>query len=288
MRKGLVLGSSLLGMVLFAAGPPWAAAQGRSELAERLVSLLEQPSPPPPGRGPPHSEAAFLEREVWKLREKLEREGARFDVDRELSRLADRLAKDFGRTVSSEDLHQLREELLARQSAIPPEGLSPRGPPPGKGPPRAREEFVAHELQKLGEKRDREGDRFDPHRELQKLWEKHQRDYGQPLPKEDWETLTRALEVAVVYPPAVPPGLALHSEPPVSAEGARPSVGGTLPAWCVEHDRDRDGQIGLYEWPRRERSLFTRLDLNGDGFLTPQELQQSPLGRGRTASPPLP
>jgi len=37
-------------------------------------------------------------------------------------------------------------------------------------------------------------------------------------------------------------------------------------------DKDGDGQIGLYEWPRTKIGQFTELDSNQDGFLTPQEL----------------
>lgn len=45
-----------------------------------------------------------------------------------------------------------------------------------------------------------------------------------------------------------------------------------LPTAYVPLDTDEDGQIGYYEWPRRERFEFFFLDLNEDGFLTPREL----------------
>jgi Ca2+-binding EF-hand superfamily protein len=46
-----------------------------------------------------------------------------------------------------------------------------------------------------------------------------------------------------------------------------------LPAWFMEWDTDRDGQIGLYEWraagqPTEE---FLKLDLNEDGFIEVEE-----------------
>jgi hypothetical protein len=288
MCKQLSRLSNLLLTVLVASHSPWAAAQSPPEWGDRLVLILEQPGPPPPGRGPPQSEDEFLAREVWKLREKLAREGARFDVDRELSRLADRLSKDFGGKASAEDFRILREELRERQSTVPPEGLGPLGPPPGKGPPRSREEFVSHELQKLGEKRAREGDRFDPHRELQKLWEKYQRDSGEPLPQEDWAVLTSALEVAAEYPAAISPRGARPVRALTPTDDARSSSGRTLPDWYLERDRDGDGQLGLYEWPRGERLDFSRWDINGDGFLTPQEIHQFQPAPGPTAAGRLP
>ena len=49
-----------------------------------------------------------------------------------------------------------------------------------------------------------------------------------------------------------------------------------LPEDYLDGDRDRDGQIGLYEWKewksRAAISAFFRLDRNRDGFLTPREL----------------
>jgi hypothetical protein len=49
-----------------------------------------------------------------------------------------------------------------------------------------------------------------------------------------------------------------------------------LPEDYLDGDRDRDGQIGLYEWKewksRSAISAFFRLDRNRDGFLTPREL----------------
>ena len=49
-----------------------------------------------------------------------------------------------------------------------------------------------------------------------------------------------------------------------------------LPEDYLDGDRDRDGQIGLYEWKewksRAAISAFFRLDRKRDGFLTPREL----------------
>ena len=47
-----------------------------------------------------------------------------------------------------------------------------------------------------------------------------------------------------------------------------------LPPWFAEYDTDGDGQVGLYEWRRKGRSIadFLLMDRNNDGYLTPAEL----------------
>jgi Ca2+-binding EF-hand superfamily protein len=46
-----------------------------------------------------------------------------------------------------------------------------------------------------------------------------------------------------------------------------------LPAWFDELDKNRDGQVAMYEWRAAERPLkeFLAMDLNDDGLLTPEE-----------------
>lgn len=52
-----------------------------------------------------------------------------------------------------------------------------------------------------------------------------------------------------------------------------------LPDQYRSKDTDHDGQIGLYEWPRSDYAGFQKLDVNGDGFLTPHELVIGPSKR---------
>ena len=67
---------------------------------------------------------------------------------------------------------------------------------------------------------------------------------------------------------------------PVQEEDKRPTVYHVgnlpkeLPAWFVQLDMDKDGQVGLYEWKRgnMDINLFLEIDRNGDGFLTVEEV----------------
>lgn len=47
-----------------------------------------------------------------------------------------------------------------------------------------------------------------------------------------------------------------------------------LPEWYRTRDRNADGQLGLYEWPRDDIRAFGRMDLNGDGFLEQREVMR--------------
>jgi len=58
-----------------------------------------------------------------------------------------------------------------------------------------------------------------------------------------------------------------------------------LPDQYRSRDLDKDGQIGMYEWPKSDYATFRRLDLNHDGFLTPQEL--TPTASNKPAAPPV-
>jgi hypothetical protein len=65
-----------------------------------------------------------------------------------------------------------------------------------------------------------------------------------------------------------------------------------LPEWFQQLDTDGDAQIGLYEWKVSGRPLeeFFKMDRNGDGFLTVQEvlfyMANQKNGNGTAGNPP--
>jgi hypothetical protein len=56
-----------------------------------------------------------------------------------------------------------------------------------------------------------------------------------------------------------------------------------LPDEYRSKDTDKDNQIGMYEWPKSDWANFRKLDLNGDGFLTPKELTRK--GKSKRSGP---
>lgn len=44
-----------------------------------------------------------------------------------------------------------------------------------------------------------------------------------------------------------------------------------LPKEFIDADKNGDGQIGMYEWDLSKLSDYDKYDLNGDGYITPQE-----------------
>jgi len=70
---------------------------------------------------------------------------------------------------------------------------------------------------------------------------------------------------------------------PIPEEDRKPTVYRSgnlpkeLPPWFAQMDRDRDGQIGLYEWKDAGRTTveFREIDANQDGFITVEEALRS-------------
>jgi Ca2+-binding EF-hand superfamily protein len=86
-------------------------------------------------------------------------------------------------------------------------------------------------------------------------------------------------------PPAAPPEPEVK-RPVVHRAGSLPKE---LPDWFDKLDTDRDGQVGLYEWRAAGRPIaeFLKMDRNGDGFLTVDEVlfyQQQNGGAAAVAS----
>ena len=84
---------------------------------------------------------------------------------------------------------------------------------------------------------------------------------------------------------SAPASPSASSRGPASETKKRPRVTLSLPAAYAVGDRDGDGQIGLHEWRRWKPepgavAEFRRLDLDGDGFLTPRELVKVTGGSG--------
>jgi hypothetical protein len=52
------------------------------------------------------------------------------------------------------------------------------------------------------------------------------------------------------------------------------TLNGKMPGWFMEYDADKDGQVALWEWKEKGGDLekFREWDLNGDGFITPDEV----------------
>jgi len=63
-------------------------------------------------------------------------------------------------------------------------------------------------------------------------------------------------------------------KPVVYRSGSLPKE---LPQWFAQMDRDKDGQVGLYEWKDAGRTLadFREIDTNQDGFITVEEALRS-------------
>lgn len=104
---------------------------------------------------------------------------------------------------------------------------------------------------------------------------------ARPIP----EAQRVAVASADLTPPAVDngrtsdakPGTNEPAQPTTKPPTTKPTTASRksladLPKSIQSLDKDGDGQLGLYEWPREKLVEFKKLDSNKDGFLTPSEL----------------
>ncbi len=79
----------------------------------------------------------------------------------------------------------------------------------------------------------------------------------------------------------LPPGATIGGDEPPAYDLDKKVVvlragklGDKMPSWFTEYDTDKDAQVALYEWKEKGGDLteFRKWDLNGDGFITPDEV----------------
>jgi len=69
------------------------------------------------------------------------------------------------------------------------------------------------------------------------------------------------------------PALAAPDDLPAPAEKPAPAErGGRAPSGLMRYDTNKDGVVDRAEWKAGQEARFKRLDTNGDGKLTPDEL----------------
>lgn len=83
---------------------------------------------------------------------------------------------------------------------------------------------------------------------------------------------TDGLATPIQPVPEQPPSVPTKPESSGTRRSVKSRLVPTLPKEYEVRDKNGDGQIGMYEWDRARYAEFMKLDKNGDGFLTPQEL----------------
>lgn len=225
-------------------------------------------------------EDAFMLYETSELIDDVIKEGDRFNLPKELRDLQQKYERTFGRPITDRLLGDF-EGSVRRIWDTPPEARPPRK----KALPPSPDLFFAEERVRVLAKTRKEGDQFDPAKELSKIAERYEKKFGAPLPEDLRNRYLRDAQVArALVPPAagVPAEAqkqtpAATSKPTASAESGssrhvRSLYRDGLPEWFRQRDENHDGQLGLYEWPRSQIDDFRRFDLNHDGFLVQTEV----------------
>ena len=237
---------------------------------------------------------AFVATERAKLIDKIQKQGDSFDPPREAEKLRQKHFKVFGTPLPADLLSEF-DRTARETAAIPPDQFNRARDPADKRSPTelSPELFLANAKVKFLEDIREEGARFETTKELSKLSEKFERNFGKPMPRDIQDVVLRTADDArdlIALQRAETAGLldaaktksksastSAPSRPRKVAQGARYPDG--LPDWFAVADRNQDGQVGLYEWDRSRFEEFAKWDLNGDGLLEPREVL-------RTARPP--
>ena len=238
---------------------------------------------------------AFMATERAKLIDKVQRQGNEFDSSREFEKLQKKHLKVFGTPLPAPLLSEF--DRTARETpALTAEQLQ-RIDAGGKRSPTelSPELFLANAKVKFMEDIREEGSRFDTSREISKVAERYEKNFGSPMPRELQDAVLRSGDSAQAIIAAQRADNATQNDaakPKSSANKlattarSRKIVNGVrypdgLPDWFAAADRDHDGQVGLYEWDRSRFDEFSKWDSNGDGLLEPREVL-------RVTRPPTP
>ena len=229
---------------------------------------------------------AFMATERAKLIDKVQRQGNEFDAPREFEKLQKKHLKVFGTPLPAPLLSEF-DRTARETSALTPEQLQ-RIDAGGKRSPTelSPELFLANAKVKFMEDIREEGSRFDTSKELSKVAERYEKNFGSPMPRELQDAVLRSGDSArdiiatqradnaaqndAAKPKASTSKSAAKSQRSKVVNGVRYPDG--LPDWFAAADRDHDGQVGLYEWDRNRFDEFSKWDSNGDGLLEPREV----------------
>lgn len=248
---------------------------------------------------------AFVTTERAKLIDKVQKEGDKFDASREMDKLQQKHMKVFGEPMSVPLLAEF--DRTARETPLlTPEQLQQIDPGSKRGPTESSPElFIANAKVKFMEDIREEGARFDLNKQLSKVSETYEKNFGSPLPPDLRDAVLRsaysAREAITQQRAKMAQQLDAAKRKSTTTKSksktarSRPVVRGVrypegLPDWFIEADRDHDGQVGLYEFDRSRFEEFKHWDCNGDGLLEPQEVLRAtapttPAANDNAASP---